>query len=85
MATKPFQNVLEAPVALQRLFLTDLLSWMAIIAQHKFFTSYVALVIFGGKPDAPGGSPEGELYDQGVRMGSLGLFLHSLVGECSSA
>jgi solute carrier family 45 protein 3 len=41
----------------------------------------VGQVVFGGNPNAASGSLEEDLYNEGVRMGSWGLLLHSISGE----
>ena len=71
---------MRAPKVLQRLFVADLLSWMGIMAHAMFCTDFVATVVYKGRPDAEKGSPDDVLFDEGVRMGSLGLLLHSIVG-----
>lgn len=38
-------------------------------------------VVYSGKPDAALGSPEDRRFDEGVRMGSWGMLLHSATGE----
>ena len=40
----------------------------------------MAKVVYQGSPDAEHGSEEDILFEQGVRMGSFGMLLHSLVG-----
>ena len=41
---------------------------------------FVATAVYGGQPDAPSGSVYDILFDEGVRMGSWGLLLHSVTG-----
>ena len=41
-------------------------------------------MVFGGKADAVPGSVEDLRFDEGVRMGSWGLLLHSITGEALS-
>ena len=77
---KPFRNVYEAPIVLQRLFWADLLCWMALMAHSMFCTDYVATVVYGGNAYAERGSVEDLRFDEGVRMGSVGLLLHSTTG-----
>ena len=80
---KPFREVLRSPPVLQRLFLADLLCWTALMSHNMFCTDFVATVIYGGKPEAERGSPEDIRFDEGVRMGSFGLLLHSVTGTWS--
>ena len=77
------RNLAGAPKILQRLFVADLLSWMAVMAHVMFCTDFVATVVYRGKADAAKGTEEQIDFDEGVRMGSLGLLLHSVTGEKS--
>ena len=77
------RNLSGAPKILQRLFVADLLSWMAVMAHVMFCTDFVATVVYRGKADAAKGTEEQIDFDEGVRMGSLGLLLHSVTGEKS--
>ena len=43
-----------------------------------FYTDFVAVAVYGGRPDAAPGSVAALLFDEGVRMGSWGLLLHSV-------
>lgn len=52
------------------------------MCHNMFFTDFVGQYMYGGLPDAPEHTTGALLYDEGVRMGSWGLFLHSLTGEC---
>ncbi len=49
----------------------------------KYFLvlEFAAVVVYGGRPDAPTGSLSDSLFDEGVRMGSWGLLLHSITGS----
>jgi len=72
------KTISNAPPALRSLFLTDLASWVAIMAHSMFYTDFVATAVYGGQPDAAPGSVYDLLFDEGVRMGSWGLLLHSI-------
>ena len=50
------------------------------MGQMMYITDYMAKVVYQGSPDAEHGSKEDILFEQGVRMGSFGMLLHSLVG-----
>ena len=73
-----YRTISGAPPILQTLFWTDLASWVAIMAHGMFYTDFVATAVYGGQPDAPTGSVYDLLFDEGVRMGSWGLLLHSI-------
>ena len=51
------------------------------MAHGMFYTDFVATAVYGGQPDAPTGSVYDLLFDEGVRMGSWGLLLHSITGD----
>ena len=51
------------------------------MGQMMYITDYMATVVYQGDPSAKHGSKEGILFDDGVRMGSLGMLLHSVVGK----
>ncbi|CAL4181064.1 unnamed protein product [Meganyctiphanes norvegica] len=79
LPSKTWRRICEAPVVLRRLFLTEFFGWMSILCHNVFFTNFVGQYIYGGLPDAPEHTELAILYDEGVRMGSWGLFLHSLI------
>ena len=70
----------QAPKLIKQLFWTDLFCWMGVMGQMMYITDYMAKVVYQGSPDAEHGSKEDILFEQGVRMGSFGMLLHSLVG-----
>ena len=51
------------------------------MGQMMYITDYVATVVYKGSPKAEIGTIEENLFQNGVRMGSFGMFLHSLVGK----
>lgn len=73
-----WRRVTGAPTVLRRLFLSELFGWMGFMCHNMFFTDFVGQYMYGGLPDAPEHTALAVLYDEGVRMGSWGLFLHSL-------
>ncbi|XP_046394216.1 solute carrier family 45 member 3-like [Ischnura elegans] len=73
-----YTEVKKSPVVLQRLFVADVSSWAAITCHALFYTNYVGQVVYGGSPVAGVGTLHEALYNEGVRMGSWGLLLHSL-------
>ena len=52
--------------------MTDLTSWVAIMAHGMFYTDFVATAVYGGQPDAAPGSVYDLLFDEGV--GSINRF-----------
>ena len=41
-------------------------------------------MVYNGNPNLPSNTPEGQAYDEGVRMGSWGLLLHCLTSAIYS-
>ncbi|XP_071501513.1 solute carrier family 45 member 3-like [Diadema antillarum] len=67
------------PVALQRLWWAHLMTSMAVMGFRLYFTDYVGESIYHGNPDSPAGSLSRLAYENGIRMGSFGLLLHSVL------
>ncbi|XP_004862148.1 solute carrier family 45 member 3 isoform X3 [Heterocephalus glaber] len=63
------------PRTLRRLFVAELCSWMALMTFTLFYTDFVGEGLYQGEPRAEPGTEARRHYDEGVRMGSLGLFL----------
>ncbi|XP_068125657.1 solute carrier family 45 member 3 [Hyperolius riggenbachi] len=68
----------RVPITLWRLFLAQLCSWMALMTFTLFYTDFVGEGLYQGVPLAEPGTEARLRYDEGVRMGSLGLFLQSV-------
>ncbi|NXC88828.1 S45A3 protein, partial [Cercotrichas coryphoeus] len=66
------------PGAIRRLFVAELCSWMALMTFMLFYTDFVGEGLYHGVPRAQPGSEARRHYDEGVRMGSLGLFLQCI-------
>ncbi|KPP63974.1 solute carrier family 45 member 3-like [Scleropages formosus] len=69
------QLCLRTPLVIRRLFVAELCSWMALMTFMLFYTDFVGEGLYHGVPTAQPGTQERLRYDDGVRMGSLGLFL----------
>ncbi|KAL4658583.1 solute carrier family 45 member 3 [Arapaima gigas] len=65
----------RVPLVIRRLFVAELCSWMALMTFMLFYTDFIGEGLYHGVPTATPGSPERLQYDEGVRVGSLGLFL----------
>ncbi|GAB0200082.1 solute carrier family 45 member 3 [Grus japonensis] len=63
------------PKVIRRLFVAELCSWMALMTFMLFYTDFVGEGLYHGVPRAKPGTDARRHYDEGVRMGSLGLFL----------
>ncbi|CAI9564486.1 unnamed protein product, partial [Staurois parvus] len=73
------------PIALWRLFVAQLCSWMGLMTFILFYTDFVGEGLYHGVPVAEPGTEARLRYDEGVRMGSLGLFLQSVISIAFSA
>ncbi|XP_038605734.1 solute carrier family 45 member 3 [Tachyglossus aculeatus] len=69
----------RVPRALRRLFVAELCSWMALMSFTLFYTDFVGEGLYQGVPLAEPGTEARRRYDEGVRMGSLGLFLQCAI------
>ncbi|XP_037680830.1 solute carrier family 45 member 3 isoform X2 [Choloepus didactylus] len=67
------------PRALRRLFVAELCSWTAVMTFTLFYTDFVGEGLYQGVPRAEPGTEARRHYDEGVRMGSLGLFLQCAI------
>ncbi|NXN92836.1 S45A3 protein, partial [Rhinopomastus cyanomelas] len=66
------------PRVIRRLFVAELCSWMALMTFMLFYTDFVGEGLYHGAPRAKPGTDARRHYDEGVRMGSLGLFLQCI-------
>ncbi|NXC31509.1 S45A3 protein, partial [Campylorhamphus procurvoides] len=66
------------PRVIRRLFVAELCSWMALMTFMLFYTDFVGEGLYHGVPRAKPGTDARRHYDEGVRMGSLGLFLQCI-------
>ncbi|XP_030077084.1 solute carrier family 45 member 3 isoform X2 [Microcaecilia unicolor] len=69
----------HVPKVIRRLFVAKLCSWMALMTFLLFYTDFVGEGLYHGLPMAQPGTEARRRYDEGVRMGSLGLFLQCAV------
>ncbi|XP_028652968.2 solute carrier family 45 member 3 [Erpetoichthys calabaricus] len=69
----------RTPKVIRQLFIAELCSWMALMTFIMFYTDFVGEGLYKGVPNAVPGSEERQRYDEGVRMGSLGLFLQCAI------
>lgn len=69
----------RVPRTLRRLFVAELCSWMAFMTFTLFYTDFVGEGLYQGVPRAEPGTDARRHYDEGVRMGSLGLFLQCAI------
>lgn len=70
-----YRSYFQVPAVMRQLCAAQLCSWVAVMSFMLFYTDFVGEGLYGGVPSASPGSASRERYDEGVRMGSLGLFL----------
>lgn len=71
-------SVLRVPSSLRRLFLFQLLAWMALMAHYVYFTDFTGEVVYHGRPEESASSDDRTRYDLGVRAGSWGLLVNCI-------
>ena len=72
------RSIVILPRSLLVLCLTNLFCWMSLVCYSLYFTDFVGQSVYGGDPRAPMGSEKHNLYNAGVRLGSIGMSLYSL-------
>ncbi|KAM6937349.1 solute carrier family 45 member 3 [Xenentodon cancila] len=70
-----FRSYCHVPRVMRQLCMAQLCSWMAVMSFMLFYTDFVGEGLYEGVPSALPGSVSRQRYDEGIRMGSLGLFL----------
>ncbi|XP_075998321.1 solute carrier family 45 member 3 [Genypterus blacodes] len=70
-----YRSYCYVPRVMRQLCLAQLCSWMAVMSFMLFYTDFVGEGLYEGVPSATMGSVSKQRYDEGIRMGSLGLFL----------
>lgn len=77
-------SIIYMPNSMRLLCLTNLFCWMAHVSYSLYFTDFVGEAVYGGDPQAPLGTNERELYEEGVRFGCWGMSMYSLSCSCYS-
>lgn len=72
------------PSNLRRLFLFQLLSWMALFAHYVYFTDFTGEVVYHGRPEETASNDDRSRYDRGVRAGSWGLLVNCIASSVYS-
>lgn len=75
------KSIFRMPRSLSVLCLTNFFCWMSLVCYSLYFTDFVGQSVMDGDPKAPVGTPMHRRYDEGVRLGSIGMSLYSL--SCS--
>ncbi|KAJ8381770.1 hypothetical protein SKAU_G00025480 [Synaphobranchus kaupii] len=70
-----YRSYCHMPRVMRQLCVAQLCSWMAVMSFMLFYTDFVGEGLYEGVPSAAPGMPSRQRYDEGIRMGSLGLFL----------
>ncbi|XP_052453595.1 solute carrier family 45 member 3 [Carassius gibelio] len=70
-----YRSYCHVPRVMQQLCLAQLCSWMGVMSFMLFYTDFVGEGLYEGVPSAAPGTALRQRYDEGIRMGSLGLFL----------
>ncbi|XP_054476559.1 solute carrier family 45 member 3 [Anoplopoma fimbria] len=70
-----YRSYCHVPRVMRQLCAAQLCSWIAVMSFMLFYTDFVGEGLYEGVPRASPGSLSKQRYDEGVRMGSMGLFL----------
>ncbi|CAB1423454.1 unnamed protein product [Pleuronectes platessa] len=70
-----YRSYCHIPRVMRQLCVAQLCSWMAVMSFMLFYTDFVGEGLYEGVPSALPGTMSRQRYDEGIRMGSLGLFL----------
>ena len=72
------------PSVFTRLWLAHFCSWMGLMSLILYYTEFFGEIMFSGDPNAEKGSESRNNYEEGLRMGSLGLFCQNIVAMLTS-
>ena len=75
------RSIIYMPRSLVILCVTNLFCWMSLVCYSLYFTDFVGQAVYGGDPAAAPNSSAHARYDDGVRLGSLGMAAYSV--SCS--
>lgn len=75
------RSLFTIPYALRRLVYANFFAWAGVMGFLLFYSDYVGEIVYQGKPSAPAGTSLRTQFDEGVRMGSFGLFLHAVLSS----
>ncbi|XP_072034849.1 solute carrier family 45 member 3-like [Amphiura filiformis] len=88
MIYEPIMDTIEAmrtmPLSLRRLWVSDFFACTAVMGFRLYFTDYVGEALYHGNPESEPGSAGRIQYEQGIRMATWGLFLHSVTAALYS-
>jgi len=70
---KIYQGIRTMPKQMLLVCMVQFLVWIGWFTFFLYGTTWVGENVFGGNPDAPDGTPDNQLFDEGVRWGALGL------------
>ncbi|XP_068171989.1 solute carrier family 45 member 3 [Antennarius striatus] len=79
-----YKSVTHVPAVIWRLCVAETFNWTSIMIVFLFFGDYMGEGLYKGEPKADPQSEEKQLFDEGVRMASVGLLLQSAVSVLSS-
>ncbi|XP_031730209.1 solute carrier family 45 member 3 [Anarrhichthys ocellatus] len=70
-----YRSYCHVPRVMMQLCVAQLCSWIAVMSFMLFYTDFVGVGLYEGVPSALPGSVSKQRYAEGIRMGSMGLFL----------
>jgi len=72
------------PSVFTRLWVAHFCSWMGLMCVILYYTEFFGEIMYQGDPNAEKGSIDRQNYEEGLRMGSLGLFTQNIIAMFSS-
>ncbi|XP_070971576.1 solute carrier family 45 member 3-like [Oncorhynchus clarkii lewisi] len=69
-----YRSYCHVPRVMRQLCMAQLCSWMAVMSFMLFYTDFMGEGLYEGMPSAAPGTASRQRYEDGIRMGSLGLF-----------
>ncbi|XP_050095736.1 proton-associated sugar transporter A-like [Anopheles aquasalis] len=79
------RNIVRMPRSLFILYTTQFFSQLGYLSYCLYFTDFVGAEVFGGDSAAPSDTPEGALYEEGVRYGCWGMAVFAVCSATYSA
>uniref|UniRef100_A0A182QBB5 Major facilitator superfamily (MFS) profile domain-containing protein n=1 Tax=Anopheles farauti TaxID=69004 RepID=A0A182QBB5_9DIPT len=79
------RNIIRMPKSLLILYATQFFTQLGYLSYCLYFTDFVGAEVFGGDVSAPPGSPELQLYEDGVRFGCWGMAVFAVCSASYSA
>ncbi|XP_064627821.1 solute carrier family 45 member 4-like [Lineus longissimus] len=78
------KSIICLPKCVAWVCVSNFFLWMSIVTWALYFTDFVGQAVYHGSPSAPDGSVESNLYNDGVRLGSIALAMYAATSSIYS-